>query len=65
MHRYEHYLPVVLTALTVLLLAMCNPKMLQVQPGQKTQTGCVGCPNYILLSLIALVVGMLSVYSYN
>lgn len=53
-----HYLPVIVAALTILILGCWNPKMLQtVQNGQTT-----GHPNYVWLSVIALLSGLLSCY---
>ena len=55
---YDHYLPVVIAALTVLILGCWNPRALQqVQNGQPN-----GCPNYMWLALFALLAGLLSCY---
>jgi len=61
MHQYEHYLPVVLAALTVLILGCWNPKGLQAQNNGKAS----GYPSYLWLSLFALIVGMMTVWGYN
>lgn len=53
-----HYLPVIVAALTVLILGYLNPKSIQVyQNGQAT-----GHPSYMWLSLLALLAGLLSCY---
>jgi H+/Cl- antiporter ClcA len=55
---YDHYLPIVVAALTVLVLGCWNPRALQTtQNGQPT-----GCPNYLWLALFALLAGLLSCY---
>lgn len=55
---YDHYLPVVLTALAVLVLACWNPKALQVHRDHMP----TGHPNYMIVALIALLVGLASCY---
>ena len=62
MHQYEHYLPIVLAALTVLVLGCWNPRALQVRDQQGK---ALGHPSYLWLSLFALLVGLLSVWTYN
>lgn len=57
--HYEHYLPVVLAALTVLILGCWNPKALQVRDSQGNPTGS---PSYLWLALFALLVGALTVF---
>jgi hypothetical protein len=55
---YDHYLSIVLSALTVLILGCWNPVMLQV-----TRNGVpTGYPNYMWLALFALLVGLISCY---
>lgn len=55
---FDNYLPVVIAALSILILGCWNPRELQtVQNGQPT-----GCPNYMWLALISLLVGLLSVF---
>jgi hypothetical protein len=55
---YDHYLPIVLAALSILIVGCWNPKPLQaVQNGQPS-----GHPSYMWLSLIALLVGLASCY---
>ena len=57
--RYEHYIPVVLAALAVLILGCWNPRALQTRnhAGQPS-----GYPSYLWLSLCALLVGVLAVW---
>lgn len=55
-NHYESYLPVVLAALTVLVLGCLNPPALQVRDANGNPNGC---PNYLWLALFALVVGAL------
>ena len=55
---YDHYLPVVIAALTILVLGCLNPVALQaVKDGRPT-----GHPSYMWLSLISLMAGLLSCY---
>ena len=55
---YDQYLPVVISALTVLILGCWNPRALQqVQNGEPN-----GCPNYMWLALFSLLAGLLSCY---
>ena len=62
MHQnYEHYLPVVLAALTVLVLGCWNPVMLQSKVGGSAS----GHPSYMWLALISLLVGVVAVWMYN
>lgn len=65
--HYEHYLPVVLAALTVLLLGCWNPKGLQEKDKDliAKQAAEGGTPSYKWLALFALIVGMLAVWCYN
>lgn len=64
--QYEHYLPVVLAALTVLILGMWNPKSLQAKSDESVRyANQGGAPSYKWLALLALLVGMICVYSYN
>jgi hypothetical protein len=59
--HHEHYLPVVLSALTVLLLGCINFPGLQAKAdGKKT-----GQPNYLWLALISFLVGALAVWFFN
>ncbi len=57
--KYEKYLPVVLAALSVLVLGSLNPPQLQskTKGGQRT-----GCPSYLWSAIIALLVGLLTMY---
>jgi hypothetical protein len=55
---YDHYLPIVIAALVILLLGCWNPKALQMkQNGRPT-----GCPNSMWLALAALLSGIASCY---
>lgn len=55
---YDLYFPIVISALTVLILGAWNPRGLQtVQNGQPN-----GNPNYMWLALISLLVGLLAAY---
>lgn len=54
----DHYLPIVIAALTVLILGCWNPTVLQVHQGGKP----TGHPSYMWLSLVSLVAGLLSCY---
>ena len=62
MHKTEHYLPVVLSALAVLILGCWNPDALQ---SQDSQGKASGYPNYLWLALFAFLVGVLAVWAYN
>lgn len=55
---YDHYLPVVVAALVVLILGCWNPKVLQAQRGGVPS----GHPSYMMLSLFALLAGLLTCY---
>jgi hypothetical protein len=55
---YDQYLPVLIAALTVLILGCWNPKVLQVHRDGVAQ----GHPSYMMLSLFALLAGLLSCY---
>ena len=57
----EDYLPVVVTALTVLVLGCWNPKALQAKQGGRP----TGQPSYLWLALLAFVVGVLCVLIYK
>jgi hypothetical protein len=57
----DKYLGVILAALTLIVLGCWNPQSLQVQQNGKAS----GCPNYLWLALIALVVGIATVYLQN
>lgn len=57
-YKYDEYLPVIITALVVLVLGCWNPKLLQSQHGGKPS----GYPSYMWLSLIALAIGLLTVF---
>lgn len=61
-HKVEHYLPVVLTALTVLILGCANFKPFQTKDENKKSSGQ---PSYLWLSVLSLLVGLLSVWFYN
>jgi hypothetical protein len=55
---YDHYLPLILSALSILILGCWNPKPLQaVHHGQPS-----GHPSYMWLALISLLVGLASCY---
>jgi len=62
MNQYDRYLPVILTALTVLVLGCWNLPALQVMNSQGKPNGC---PSYLWLSLIAVLVGLLTVWFYQ
>lgn len=57
----EKYLPILLAALTIVVLGCWNPPSLQVQTGGKP----TGCPNYLWLALISLAVGLLTCYVHE
>jgi H+/Cl- antiporter ClcA len=55
---YDHYLPIVIAALTILLLGCLNPRVFQ-----STRDGVpTGHPSYMWLALMALLAGLLSCY---
>ena len=54
----DHYLSVVVAALTVLILGCWNPVVLQAHQNGKPS----GHPSYMWLSLLALIAGLLSCY---
>lgn len=54
----DHYLSVVIAALTVLILGCWNPVVLQARQNGKPS----GHPSYMWLSLLALLAGLLSCY---
>ena len=63
MVQHERYLAVAFAALTVFILGMWNPKCLQ---NKKQVTSAVeGHPNYLLLALLAFMVGALCVWSQH
>lgn len=62
--KHEHYLPVVLAALTVLLLGCWNPKFLR-ETKEEQAKHANGAPSYKWLALFALLAGILAVYCYN
>jgi len=55
---YDEYLPVIITALVMLVLACWNPKVLQEQKQGQPQ----GRPSYVTLSLLSLLAGIFSVF---
>lgn len=56
---HDHYLPVILSALTVVVLGCMNPQIFQ----KRTADGQPdGSPNYVWLSVVSLVVGLLACY---
>jgi hypothetical protein len=55
---HDHYLSVVLAALSILVIGCWNPPILQSAQNGKP----LGYPNYMWLALIALIVGLLSCY---
>lgn len=55
---YDLCLPVLVSALTVLILGCWNPEHLQVRKHGKAN----GCPNYLWLALISLLAGLLAAY---
>ena len=63
--HYEHYLPVVLAALTVILLGCWNPKFMREDQAERAKHALLGGPSYKWLAFFALVVGMLAVWCYN
>lgn len=54
----DHYIAVVIAALTVLVLGCWNPLMLQARQNGKP----TGHPSYMWLSMAALVAGLASCY---
>ena len=62
MTMHEHYLPVVVAALTVLLLGAWNPPMLQKMDKSGHPTGH---PSYLWMSLLALLFGGVAVAVFN
>lgn len=63
MVKYEHYLPVVLMALTILILGCSNPKAFQARDRSSKQPS--GHPSYVWLAGLGLLVGALAVWFYN
>lgn len=61
MFHQEHYLPIIVAALVVLILGCWNPRPIQ-QYRKGTPTGC---PSYIWLALFALLFGSLTVLIIN
>lgn len=64
--HYEHYLPVVMGALTVFLLGMWNPKFIREsadEQAKRVKEG--GAPSSFWLAVFALIVGMMAVWFYN
>lgn len=61
MAQHEHYLAVVLTALTALILASWNPDCLQSGDGKQKS----GKPSYVLIALLAFLVGALCVWGQH
>jgi len=56
---YEYYLPIVVAALTVLLLGWWNPRALQTKNHAGKPSGY---PSYLWLSLSVLIIGVLGVW---
>jgi hypothetical protein len=57
----EHYLPVILAALTIVLIGVWNPKCFRAKPDDVAK----GVPSYKWLALLSLLVGVLTVWCYN
>lgn len=55
---YDKYLPILISALTILILGCWNPEALQAQKDGVLS----GHPSYMMLSLFALLAGLLSAY---
>jgi membrane protease YdiL (CAAX protease family) len=58
--KYKAYIPILLMALVVLAMGAWNPRAMQ----EKKNDNPNGCPNYLWIALIALAVGLASVYLY-
>jgi H+/Cl- antiporter ClcA len=56
--KYEFFIPVLISGLTVLVLGCLNPKFMQA----KISGRHAGYPNYLWLAVAALVAGLLAVY---
>lgn len=54
----DHYVPIVMSALAVLILGCLNPVVMQSMQGGKP----TGHPSYMWLSFVALVVGLLTCF---
>ena len=55
---YDQYLPILIAALTILIIGCWNPEALQARKdGMPT-----GHPSYMMLSLFALLAGLISAY---
>jgi hypothetical protein len=55
---YDQYLPVLISALTILLIKCWNPEVLQSQKdGRPT-----GYPSYMMVALVSLLAGLLAAY---
>ncbi|HMP31579.1 MAG TPA: hypothetical protein PKD85_18395 [Saprospiraceae bacterium] len=55
---YDHYLPILISALTVLIIGCWNPEALQSRKNGMPS----GHPSYMMLALFALLAGLLSCY---
>ena len=55
---YDQYLPILIAALTILIIGCWNPEALQSHKGGVP----TGHPSYMMLSLFALLAGLLSAY---
>jgi hypothetical protein len=55
---YKRYLPVIVAALAIIIIGCLNPKPLQTVKNDKP----TGCPNYIWLAVISMMVGIAVCY---
>jgi len=62
MKKYENYLAIVISALTVLILGWWNPTLLQSRTSLNSPSGY---PNYLWLSLAVLIVGAFIIWWLN
>ncbi len=62
MDNFSFYIPVLLAALTVFLVGLCNPVMMQSRDKNDKPTGHPSC---LWLSISALVVGLIAVFVMN
>jgi len=56
--KFDIYIPVILTALVVLVLGAWNPSAIQVKRGGKPS----GYPSYLWLALIGLAIGLIAMW---
>lgn len=60
--RHEHFLPVVIAALTVLVIGCWNPPPLQSKDSKGNPSGH---PSYLWMSVFALIFGSIAVGVFN